>query len=363
MRRGFRLGRVSGIEIVADLSLVLLALLLVGSLYVDLRRASPGSTPEVLLGGAVVGGALFIASVLAHELSHSLLAQRRGLPVRRIRLFIFGGLSEIEREAENPTDEFQIAVAGPASSAVIGLVLLVAGLAAPAGWIFVDRLGRILGIVNLLLAAFNLLPGFPLDGGRALRALLWRRWERERATRVAIEAGRMLALVVVGVGVWLLVRRRDLSGLWTIGVGWFLYQAAATAAARERLLARIDGKTVADVMRTVTEAIPGDATIAELVAFHQVGPTLRAVPVVVDGKVRGVISEAEIAPVGPAERTVVRVADVMAEIGPSDVVPSDETLEDFLSRPAAPSRTVLATMGGRVVGIVTGREMAFVFAE
>jgi len=363
MTRGFRLGRVGGIEIVADSSLLLLALLLVGSLYVDLRRVSPGSTPESLLVAGALGGGLFIASVLAHELSHSLLAQRRGLPVRRIRLFIFGGLSEIEREAENPGDEFQIAVAGPAASALIGLGLIGVGAVVPAGWVIAQRLGSVLGIVNLVLAAFNLLPGFPLDGGRALRALLWRRWERQRATRIAIAAGRTMALVIVGLGVWLLVSRRDLGGLWTIGVGWFLHQAAVGAAARERLLATIEGLTVGDVMRAVTETIPAEASIAELVALHQVGPVLRAVPVVVDGRVRGVVGESDISAVAPGDRALVTVGEVMTGIGPRDVVPAEESIEDFLGRPAAPARTVLATASGRVVGIVTARELAFVFDE
>ena len=359
--RGIRLGRISGIEIVADLSLFLLALLLVGSLYVDLRRVAPGSTPEALLAASTVGGVIFIASVLVHELSHSLLAQRRGLAVSRIRLFIFGGVSEIEREAENPRDEFQVAVAGPVASAVVGGLLLGIGLVAPDSWLFVVRLGGVLGVVNLLLAAFNLLPGFPLDGGRALRALLWRRWERERATRVAIEAGRILALVIVGVGIWLLLRRRDISGLWTVGVGWFLYQAALSASTREKLLDRIDGLTVADVMRPVTETVPGDASVAEVVAFHQVGPRLQPVPVVLEGRVRGIAGEREISTVAPEDRVTTPIARVMTEVGPEDVVPASETLEDFLRRPASSARRVLATEDGRVVGIVTGRELAPVF--
>lgn len=357
MKRGFRIGKISGIEVDADVSLVVLALLLVASLYVDLRRAAPGSTPESLLGAAAVGGLLFIGSVLAHELSHSLLAERRGLPVRRIRLFIFGGVSEIEREAENPTDEFQVAIAGPVSSAVIGLFFIGVGIVAPDNWVFVTRLGTVLGVVNLLLAAFNLLPGYPLDGGRVLRALLWRRWERERATRFAIAAGRGFALFISGIGAWLLIQRRDISGLWTLGVGWFLFDAAVAAATREKLLARIDGLTLADVMRSVTEAVPGEATVTELVAFHQVGPRLAPVPVVVDGRIRGIVAEENVESIQSDMRSVTSVARIMTPIGPDDVAPAGESLEAFLRR-ASPSETVLVTIEGRVVGIVTGRELA-----
>ncbi len=357
VRAGFRLGRVFGIDVVADGSLLALGLLLVASLFVDLRRVAPGTSPEWLLAAAALGGAVFIASILVHEISHSVLAMRRELPVRRIRLFIFGGVSEIEREASNPGDEFVIAVAGPITSAIVGGLLLLAALAVPSDWIVVERLARVLGFVNLLLAGFNLLPGFPLDGGRALRALLWRRDDRDRATRRAIEGGRVLALVLIGAGAWLLIRRRDITGLWTVAVGWYLLRAAVGAADREDILARIAGLTIADVMRPVTETVPGDATVAAVVALHQVGPALQPVPVVVDGRVHGVIGDREIAPVDDAARAATLVAELMTPIGPRDVVAADEALDAFVSRPDGPSPCTLVVAGGRVVGIVTGREL------
>jgi len=361
VKKGYRLGRISGIEIVADLSLLVLGVLLVASLFADLARVSPGTSRETVLIASLIGGMVFIGSVLGHELSHSLLAQRRGLPVRRIRLFIFGGVSEIEREASNPRDEFVIAMAGPLSSGLFGAALWLVTLAIPGSLVIAVRLGRVLAIVNLLLAAFNLLPGFPLDGGRVLRALLWRRGDKQRATKRAIASGRVLALGLIGVGAWLLLRRMDISGLWTIAVGGFLYKAALEASAREALLVRIDGRSVADIMRPVAASVPGDASVAEVVALHQVGPSLQPVPVVVEGRVRGVVAEEEIAALSNMDRMVILVTDVMSPIGPKDVVSADEPLDVFLARPAASSGRVLAVEDGRVVGLVTGREMSTVF--
>ena len=127
MRRGFRLGSVQGVEIVADLSLFIIAGLLTWSLYTDLDRAFPGSSPDTLLLAAIIGGTLFFASIFLHELSHSLVALRRGLGVRRIRLFVFGGVSEIEEEAETPADELAVTLAGPATSLVLGVLFVALG--------------------------------------------------------------------------------------------------------------------------------------------------------------------------------------------------------------------------------------------
>ncbi len=357
VRTGFRLGRIFGIDVVADGSLFVLGLLLVGSLFADLRRVAPGTSPEWLLAAATLGGTVFIGSILVHELSHSVLALRRELPVRRIRLFIFGGVSEIEREASNPGDEFVIAVAGPITSAVVGGALWLGAMLMPPDWLVAARLARVLGVVNLLLAGFNLLPGFPLDGGRALRAILWSRDDRDRATRRAIEGGRVLALVLIGAGAWLLLRRRDITGLWTVAVGWYLLRAAVNAAEREDILARIAGLTVGDIMRPVTETVPGGATVAAVVALHQVGPVLQPVPVVVDGRVRGVIGDREIASFDDAARAAMAVAEVMTPVGPRDVVDAGEALDAFVSRPDGPSPHTLVVSGGRVVGIVSGREL------
>ncbi|MFQ5554351.1 MAG: site-2 protease family protein [Acidimicrobiia bacterium] len=362
LKQGFRLGRIAGIDVTADFSLVVLGVLLVGSLFVDLRRVSPDSSRDTLLLAAAIGGVLFIGGVLAHELSHSILAGRRGLPVRRIRLLIFGGVSEIEREASDPGDEFAIAVAGPVASAALGGLLWLVALVVPGDWVLAGRLGRVLAVVNVLLALFNLLPGFPLDGGRALRALLWRQGDRDRATRIAIESGRFLALGLLGVGAWLVLRRRDVSGLWTIAVAWFLYRAAVGAAGRERLLSRIDGLTVGDVMRRVTESVPGDITVAEVVRLHQVGPELLPVPVEIEGRVRGVIGEQAIAALSEPARLITPVSEVMRLVGHRDVAPAAERLEDFLGRPAAPAGLVLAVADRRVVGVVTGREMGPIFS-
>ena len=175
VRRGFRLGSVRGIEVIADLSLFVIAGLLTWSLYVDLDEAFPASRSDALLVAAIAGGVLFFASIFLHELSHSLVALRRGLGVSRIRLFIFGGVSEIDEEAETPSDELAVTAAGPATSLALGVLFLGIGWPLASAVAMPARIALILGVANVSIAIFNLLPGLPLDGGRMLRALVWRR--------------------------------------------------------------------------------------------------------------------------------------------------------------------------------------------
>jgi Zn-dependent protease len=357
---GVRIARITGIDIVADGSLVFLAALLTWAMYLDLDRSFPdaGSSGLAMLG--LVGGLAFIGSVLAHELSHSVLATRRGLQVRRIRLFVFGGVSEIEEEPRSPAEELAVSVAGPAASAVIGLVLLAVSVAMSAtpG----QRLVWVLAMANLALAAFNLLPGLPLDGGRVLHALLWRVWDdRARAARWAAAAGQALGLLVAAVGAGVLFIRADLGGLWMVLIGWFLYRAAATARAREALVGKVSGLTVGDVMRSVDVAVSGDLTIEELLEQHGFGVRIRTYPVEVDGRVRGVIGNQEVSVVEPTMHRYTLVASVMAPIGPKDVVSVRTRLGDLMSLAAGDSGRAVVVEEGRVVGLVTPEELVGVF--
>ena len=159
MRRGWRIGSVRGIDVVADLSLFIIAGLLTWSLYVDLARAFPSLSADGLLLAAFIGGLLFFGSVFLHELSHSLMAIKRGLKVRRIRLFIFGGVSEIEEEAETPSDELAVTLAGPLTSFGLGIGFLAAAWPLSAALDLPARIALILGLANVSIAVFNLLPG------------------------------------------------------------------------------------------------------------------------------------------------------------------------------------------------------------
>ncbi len=364
MKRGFRLGSILGVEVVADLSLFVIAGLLTWSLYVDLDRAFPGSSGDGLLFAAFAGGMLFFGSVFLHELSHSVVALRRGLSVRRIRLFIFGGVSEIEEEASSPSDELAVTVAGPAASLVLGVVFLLAAWPLSSGLELPARVALILGIANLSIGVFNLLPGLPLDGGRVLRALVWRRTgNRTKATKLAVTTGRGLGVLMMAGGAVLVFSAGDISAIWFIAVGWFLFEAASTSALQEAFARRIEGMTVADVMRRTEIAVDGSLTVAAALALHGWGERLRAMPVSVEGRVLGVFGTVQVAAVPPDDRTRVLVSDAMTRIGPEDIIAADIDLRKALVRDPAAAGMLVVVEDGEVVGLLTGEEMAGVVGD
>lgn len=364
MRRGFRLGSIRGVDIVADLSLFVIAALLTWSLYVDLSDAFPRASGDGVLLAATIGGGLFFGSVFLHELSHSLVALQRGLTVRRIRLFIFGGVSEIEEEAETPSDELAVTLAGPAASFILGVVFLLAAWPLSAGWELPARIAAILGLANLSIAVFNLLPGLPLDGGRMLRALVWRRsGDRARATKLAVTTGRGLGVLLMGVGVALVFVTGEVAALWLAAVGWFLFEAAATSAVQEAFATRIAGLTVADVMRRTEIAIDGDCAVSEALEMHGWGEKLRPMPVAIEGRVIGVFGTREVRTVPLDERAGTRVSDVMVTIGPDDVVAGDVPLRRALIRDVGGAGVLVVVDRGAVVGLITGQEMSEILGE
>src|SRR6059036_1428671 len=265
--RGFNLMNIVGIRVVIDPSWLFIFFLVVWSLATGYF---PEAHPPIQGGAAwilgVVAALLLFGSVLVHELSHALLAQRAGIPVPRIRLFLFGGVSEMASEPQNPGTEVRIAAAGPLTSfalAILFYLLSVTGLPSliNGGRQVVDYVAAI----NLLLGLFNLLPGFPLDGGRILRAWLWaRRGELLSATRTAGRAGSFVGFALMGLGLVQLVAARNLSGIWMILIGLFLHQAAGSS--YETLLFRdaLSGVSVRRLMTQPVITVPEHASLDEL---------------------------------------------------------------------------------------------------
>lgn len=360
MTRGVRVAHLGGVDVVADASVLGMAALLAWALFVDLSARHPVESSARLGILAVAGSLMFLGAILAHEWSHAFVAQRRGLSVRLIALFVFGGYSVIEPGDDSPTDEMLVSAAGPVASLVIGVVLgVLAAVVAPDD---IARVLAILAVANVAVAVFNLLPGLPLDGGRVLRAVLWRRrGDRVAATNQAVRWGRTLALVVVGSGVFGLLRFRNFAGIWLLLVGWFLYRAAAAAGRRETLVERMSGLTALDVMRPAPDAVPGGMAVSELVDTYQFGPRLRSLPVEVDGRVRGLVGEQEIERLSPGRRETASISLVMSPLGPGDVAESTMPLEQLLARPASPTGRVVVVEDGRVVGIIEGSELASLF--
>lgn len=265
-RHTFPIGRIFGIEIDIDYSwfliLVLLTWILAASYFpAEFRN---WTVSEYWLMGFVTSIMLFV-SVLIHELGHSLVARHFGVSVPRITLFIFGGVSEMAAEPPSAVPEFWIAIVGPLTSFALALLLweiepLVA--AVPPAFALVVYLA----LINLVLGLFNLIPGFPLDGGRVLRAIVWRITGKfQKATRAAAFAGRMFGFLLILVGVWQVLTGSLLNGLWIAFIGWFLESAAVSQLRVATLKSVLGEHTVLDAMKRDIPAVPASTTLQELV--------------------------------------------------------------------------------------------------
>jgi Zn-dependent protease len=230
-----KVGRIAGISIGLHYSWFIIALLIALSLAQHFRAVAPQWSSIVVWMAAVVTGLLFFAALLLHELAHSLLAKARGLRVRAITLFALGGVSQIESEASDAKSEFWIAIVGPITSLVIGLTVL--GAAWLAGWLPATEPASPvisvlvwLGYINIMLAVFNMIPGYPLDGGRVLRAVIW--WitrNADRSTRLAAQVGQTVAFLFILSGLFRFFVGANFGGLWLAFIGWFLLDAAVPA--------------------------------------------------------------------------------------------------------------------------------------
>jgi Zn-dependent protease/CBS domain-containing protein len=246
----------------------------------------------------IVGSAaalLLFVSVLFHELCHSFVAQARGLAVNSITLFIFGGVSNIAHESENPQDEFLIAVVGPLSSLVLAGACWLALQAIPNDTSPLGALTSYLATVNLMLAVFNILPGFPLDGGRVLRAILWgATGNMARGTTIATTVGQALAFLFIAYGFWQIFEGELLSGIWIGFIGWFLNSAAEATRRQVRVQERFRGVSVATVMTPDPPVVSPALPVRELVDEYILRRGLRALPVAQDGRIVGLVSLADV---------------------------------------------------------------------
>jgi Zn-dependent protease len=361
MRSGIRLGSLDGAPIVADASAFVLALLFAVAVLIDLRGSGVGN-PSTDWIVAIVAGVLVVGCILVHELAHAVAAQRLGMQVRASRLYLFGGYSVIDG-APSSRAEFVVSAAGPLASLFLALLFFAAG-SIVGTQAAVGRAAMALAAVNVAIGLFNLIPGFPLDGGRMLRGVLTSRgMNRVKATGTVTRIGVVLGWVTMGAGIVVLVRLGPM-GLLVIAAGWFLASSASSAGRREQLSAAFDGLEIRDAMRPVSEAIDGSATVSNVLDMYALGPRLKSVPVAVDGRVVGVLGQDEIDSVAPSRWPSVRAMSLMTTIGPDDVVRDSESLDVLLLRPAGPSRRVVVIDdGGVTVGIIEGEDLAKVMPE
>lgn len=354
-----RVGRVFGIPIEINLSWIVVFGLVgysLGASYFPQIPAAQEDSAWLVYAVGFVTALLFFASIVAHELSHSLVARAEGSRVDSITLFIFGGVAQIDEEPRTPLRELLMAAAGPAMSlALAGAALLGFVLTAAAGspwWIWAPL--EYLAAINFAVAVFNLLPGFPLDGGRVLRSVLWASTgDLRRATRWASRVGQAMgwAMVVIAVAG---VAQGNTGLIWFGLVGWFIASLAGASYRQQAVLTAVDGLVAADVMTARPEHVDGLQTLEELVDTHVLGRRHSRYPVMLDGSVVGLVTLPGVKAVERGRWDTTRVIDVADRDLAALVVDVDDPVESFLVRLAGdrPGALIVAREG-RMVGLIT----------
>lgn len=362
MKQTIRLGRVAGIPIGVHWSVVVIMALLVQGLAVAVLPASaPGRASWAYWSIAVVAALLFLGSLLAHEMAHALVARRYGIRVQRVTLWLLGGVAELRDEAPHPRADLFVAAVGPLASLAAGAVFAGGAVAASAvGSPRVLTAALIwLSLINVVLAAFNLLPGAPLDGGRVLRAVVWRlRGDRDRASMAAARAGHVLGLLLVAGGLAQVVFTGQIRGLWLALVGWFLVSGAMAEQAAARYRKMLGRMPVREVMNPYPVSGNPEQSVAEFTRTVASRAHHRAFPLR-DwyGRPAGLVRLADLAKVPADAREVTPLSRVAT---PASLVPVVSA-----SRPAAEiapavsgDGLVLVVDDGLLVGVVSAADVA-----
>ncbi|MEU0137153.1 site-2 protease family protein [Streptomyces sp. NPDC006296] len=359
MRATFTLGRIAGVRIGVHWSVLLIVgIITLGLAQGRLPRTYPGHNPALYWAAGLVAALVFFASLLAHELAHAVLARRNGVPVADIVLWLLGGMARLKSEASTPAAELRIAGVGPLVS------FLLSGIFALGTWLLhlasapalVVEVAAWLAAINFLLAAFNILPAAPLDGGRLLRAFLWwRTGDRLRATVQATQAGRVLGWLLIAAGFLIFFRGGGLEGLWLALIGWFLIAAATAEGRQAQLRELMAGVPVRDSMTRDPLTASAALTVAEMLDDPRYRYRHSAFPVVTPrGAPLGLMTldRARQVPAGESARAT--VDEVMVPLAEATVARPGDPLADLLPRmePGAEHR-VLVVDEDRLVGILT----------
>ena len=356
MSDGIPLGTIAGLPVRANWSVLVLLWLFAWSLATTLPQTVPGyHTSQYWIAG-VIGAVVLLASLLAHELTHAVVARRAGMKVPSVTLWMFGGVTRLEGEPKTPRTQFWIAFSGPLTSLVLAAVF--AGVAAgfrAAHLPLAVGVAAWLSAINLLLGLFNLLPGAPLDGGRVLQAILWRRYgDRTRAAIGAARAGQVLGFVLIALGLVEFLTRSLLSGVWLAFIGWFLLTIARQEEAQVLSQQSLAGVRVADVMSPNPRTARGWISVEEFIENYLLGGRHSAYPVEApDGSVTGLITLSQLRGVPPNKRAGTLVGDAEIPLDQVTTAAPDEPVTAVLQRlHSTAGGRVLVVDGGRVVGIV-----------
>lgn len=360
MQPSFIIGRIAGIRIGLHYSWVLIAVLLAGSFVGYFYETNPQWQPRVIWSAAVVITLLFFGSIVLHELAHAMVAKAFGMPVRTITLFALGGVAHIEREAATPKAEFWMGVAGPVMSGAIGwaAALLasrwgqqtVPALMSPPVAVLVS-----LSSLNFMLAVFNMIPGFPLDGGRVLRAAAW--WitgDGDRATRLSARVGQGVALAMFAFGVWQFLAVEGIGGLWLALLGWFLLDAATASYAQVEIVAGLRGLRVGDVMSNECARVPSETPAQRFADDYVLKTGERCYVVEERGAVTGLITPSDLKQVDRSRWTQVTVGALQRPLQQLRAVSPETPVVQALETMGREDVNQLPVMSaGRIEGVLS----------
>lgn len=380
MGKGIRIVKLFGIDIEVDWRWLLILLLVVWNLSTTFAQVHPDWSTIFAVTMGILAALLFFLSVLLHELAHSLVAKSQGLSVNKITLFLFGGVSNIREEPKSPGNEFTMAILGPVTSIVIGFVLLllagvglqVQNLSQLDPMEFLQDLGAFrtlavwLGSINVILGVFNLVPGFPLDGGRVLRSIIWAITDNLRkATRWASYIGQGIAWVMITGGIAMIFGIRIpffgqglVNGVWLILIGWFLNNAAIRSYQRLVVKDVLENVPVRHMIKRNPPTVSADLTVEALIEEHIMQTDDHAFPVMEDGKLVGIVCLDDVRRVPSGERPTKRISEIMTPkselitISPDD--PANDALKEISSRSI---RQLLVLQDGELFGLVRRRDI------
>jgi Zn-dependent protease/CBS domain-containing protein len=329
LRSQLKLGHIKGIEIGLHYSWFIIALLIAFSLASHFHAVNPEWNVAIIWAAAIITSVLFFVTLLLHELAHSLVATSRGLRVRAITLFALGGVSQIESDASDAKSEFWIAIVGPLTSLIIGAFLIVmvrvlepqpaSEAATP-----ITAVLLWLGYINMGLAAFNMIPGYPLDGGRVLRAIIW--WANkngQRATRLAAQVGQVVAFLFILFGLYRFFVGANVGGLWIAFIGWFLLDAARSSYIQVGIMAGLRDHRVGEIMERDCASVPGYISLRDFVDQYLLHSSSRCFVVTQDHHPIGLITPEDAKKIGPDNWNQTSVQSVMRPLTQLPSVPPD----------------------------------------
>ncbi len=356
MPGSLRLGKIAGINIYAHLSWFIILVLLTWSLASDwFAQLFPGWATTTYWITAFISALLLFACVLVHELTHALVSQAHGLTVKNITLFIFGGVANIEEEVKRSGIEFQIAAVGPIASLLLAAVTFLLALPLRGSNSSAEAILDYLAVSNLVLGVFNLIPGFPLDGGRVLRSIIWKvTGNLQKSTRIASYVGQASAYVFILLGIIEFFTGNFFNGLWTVFVGWFLLNASQTANTQVELQSTLQGVSVGQVMNPRPVTVPGNISLQRLMDEYFLPLGLHSAPVTQGDYLSGLITFTDIAGVARERWSYIPVGHVMRLLEQVYMTTPEQPLQDVLKMMGTQDiNQVPVIQDGRLVGLLS----------